>query len=226
MADARRGSRASLMLSPHARDPCTSCHPPSCCAFCRTRAPVSRVTSRKARGVESGGFFARGRTVAVEGIELQLAAALQRFHTLRRRAESQAKDPGALAARALAELGTALEELRVAQERIQDSRRRAEELQQELASQSAKYWALFDEMPDAYVVTRPDTTILEANRAAAELFNVSQRFLAGKTLSVFICEDRGRFLDDSDRVAREKATAEWQVKLRPRERAPLTVLIR
>ena len=164
--------------------------------------------------------------VAVDALELQLAAALQRYHTLQRRAENQPKDPGTIAARTLAELGTALEELRVAQEQILENRRRQEELQQEIAAQCAKYWELFDEMPDPYLVTRGDTTILDANRAAAELFNVSQRFLAGKTLSVFICEDRSRFLDESARLAREKETADWEVKLRPRERAPLTVTIR
>ena len=164
--------------------------------------------------------------MTVDALELQLAAALQRYHTLQRRTESQSKDPGAVALRTLAELGTALEELRVAQEQIMENRRRTEELQQELAAQCAKYWELFDEMPDPYLVTRPDTTIVEVNRAAAELFNVSQRFLAGKTLSVFICEDRARFLDESARLAREKASAEWQVKLRPRERAPLAVSMR
>lgn len=163
--------------------------------------------------------------MTVDALELQIAAALQRFHTLQRRVENQ-KDPGSVANRTLAELGTALEELRVAQEQLIENRRRTEELQAELAAQAARYWELFDEMPEPYVVTRADTVIVEVNRAAAELFNVSQRFLAGKTLSVFICEDRGRFLDESTRIAREKATAEWTVKLRPRERAPLTVSIR
>jgi PAS domain S-box-containing protein len=164
--------------------------------------------------------------VAVDALELQLAAALRRYQTLQRRAETQSKDPGGLAARALAELGTALEELRVAQEQIMEGRRRTEDLQRELAAQCSKYSELFDEMPEPYLVTRPDTTIVEVNRAAAELFNVSQRFLTGKTLSVFVCEGRGRFLDDSARLARDKASAEWSVKLRPRERAPLTVSIR
>lgn len=164
--------------------------------------------------------------MAVDALELQLAAALQRYHALLRRVEQHQKDPGSAAARTLAELSTALEELRVAQEHIIENRRRMEELQTELTSQLAKYWELFDEMPDPYLVTRPDTTILEVNRAAAELFNVSQRFLAGKSLCVFICEDRARFLDESTRVAREKSTAELSVKLRPRERAPQTVTAR
>ena len=163
--------------------------------------------------------------MAVDALELQLASALQRFNSLQRRAETQ-RDSGALITRSLAELGTALEEVRVAQEQIIDSRYRMEELQQELATQVARYWELFDEMPDPYVVTRADTTILEVNRAAAELFNVSQRFLAGKTLSVFICEDRSHFLDESGRIAQEKATAEMRLKLRPRERAPLEITAR
>jgi len=164
--------------------------------------------------------------VAVDALELQLAAALQRYHTLQRRVENQTKDPGGVLGRTLAELETALEELRVAQEQLVENRHRLEDLQRELTTQLARYWELFDEMADPYVVTRPDTTITEVNRSAAELFNVSQRFLAGKMLSVFICEDRGRFLDESARLARERASAEWRVKLRPRERAPLTVTLR
>jgi PAS domain S-box-containing protein len=164
--------------------------------------------------------------VTVDALELQLAAAFQRYHTLQRRTERQSKAPDSVALRTLAELGRVLADLRVAQEQIVENRRRTEELEQELAAQCAKYWELFDEMPDAYLITRPDTTIVEVNRAAAELFNVSQRFLAGKPLSVFICAERGHFLQESARLVREKASAEWLVKLRPRERAPLTVSVR
>lgn len=161
--------------------------------------------------------------MGVDALELQLASALQRFHSLQRRAETQAKDPGTLTVRALAELGTALEALRVAQDQIIEDRHRMEHLQAELTAQCSKYWELFDGMPDPYLVTRADTTIVEVNRAASDLLNVSQRFLAGKTLTIFICEDRGRFLDESGRIAREKETAELRVKLRPRERAPLWI---
>jgi PAS domain-containing protein len=161
----------------------------------------------------------------VDALELQLASALQRLHTLERRAETHG-DNRALLTRSLAELSTALEEVRVAQEQMIENRRRLEELQVELTAQAAKYWQLFDEMPEPYLVTRPDTVIVEVNRAAAELLNVSQRFLAGKALSVFICEDRGRFLDESGRVATERGSAELNLKLRPRERAPLTVSAR
>lgn len=161
----------------------------------------------------------------IDALALQLATARQRYRALQRRAEHQPTEP-AVTLRTLADVGTALEELRVAQDQMIESQRRMETLQQELTAQSARYWELFDEMPEPYFVTRSDTTITEVNLAAAELFNVSQRFLVGKPVSVFICEDRDRFLDETERVAREKATLDWSVTLRPRERAPLRVSIR
>lgn len=155
-------------------------------------------------------------------MELQLTSALQRYHSLQRRAETQKESP-ALLAKSLAELGTALEEIRVAQEQIIESRHRMEQLQTELADQCAKYWELFDEMPQPYVVTRSDSIIVEVNRAGAELFNVSQRFLVGKAMSVFVCEDRSQFLTHLTRIAGARESASLNFKLRPRERAPLNV---
>lgn len=163
--------------------------------------------------------------MTVDGFELRLVSALQRFEALQRRAETH-RDHGTLLSRALAELGAALEELRLAQDHILEYRRQSEELQAQLRDQQAKYWELFDEMPDPSVVTKPDTTILEVNRAAADLFNVSQRYLVGKTLSVFVCEDRARFLEESGRLAQQQDSADLQLKLRPRERAPLAVRVR
>jgi two-component system sensor histidine kinase VicK len=163
--------------------------------------------------------------VAFDALELQLASALQRFSTLQRRAESP-RDPSNLLTKTLAELGTALEEVRVAQEQLIESRARMEQMQAELRRQHDKYWQLFDEMPEAYVVSRPDTTILEVNKAAAQFFNVSQRFLIGKTLSVFVCEERTQFLDASARVAAEGTPLDLSLKIRPRERAPMPVSVR
>jgi two-component system sensor histidine kinase VicK len=163
--------------------------------------------------------------VAIDSLELQLASALQRFSTLQRRAEGEAQVPKLLA-RALQDLERALEEVKVAQEQIIENRHRMEQLQADLARQYQKYWQLFDDMPQAYVVTRPDSAILEVNKAASDLFNVSQRFLVGKTLSVFVCEERGRFLTETARAAATDATAEMTLRIRPRERAPLEVKAR
>jgi PAS domain S-box-containing protein len=163
--------------------------------------------------------------VSLDSLELQLASALQRYTALQRRAETQ-REPPALLVKTLAELGTALEEVRVAQEQLIESRHRMEQLHHELQRQSDKYWQLFDEMPEAYVVTKADSTIVEVNKAAAHLFNVSQRFLVGKPLSVFVCEGRTDFIATSARAAIESATIDLSLKLRPRERAPVRILAR
>jgi PAS domain S-box-containing protein len=97
-----------------------------------------------------------------------------------------------------------------------------------LTAQYEKYWELFNEMPQPYVVTKADTTITEANEAAAELFNVSQRFLCGKTLSLFVCENRTGFLQAVDRTA-ELGLAEpteMTMRIRPRERGAIDVAAR
>ena len=161
----------------------------------------------------------------LDSLELQLASALQRYSTLARRAQTQG-EPSTLLAKSLTELGTALEEVRVAQEQLIENRARMEQLQDELRRQYEKYWRLFDEMPEAYIVSRPDSAIIEVNKAAAQLLNVSQRFLIGKTLSVFVCEDRAAFLVASERAVASPEPLELSIKLRPRERAPLRVRAR
>ena len=160
--------------------------------------------------------------MALDSLELQLAAATQRYNALSRRAE-MSRGESALLAKALAELGTALEEMRVAQEQLLESRGRLEQLNDELRHEREKYWRLFDAMPEAYVVSRADSTIVEVNKAAAQLLNVSQRFLVGKTLSVFVCEDRSAFLSASARAAASPEATDLVLKVRPRERAALTV---
>jgi PAS domain S-box-containing protein len=172
------------------------------------------------------GSNTEGDPVSVNSIELQLATALQRFNTLQRRADSDPDQSTTLLTRALHELERALEEVRVAQEQLLESRSRLEEVQAELAQQYEKYWQLFDDMPQPYVVTGRDSIMTEANRAAAELLNVSQRFLVGKPLSVFICQDRAGFLDEAMRAATQPGPFDLEVKLRPRERAPIDVAVR
>ena len=158
----------------------------------------------------------------IDALELQLAAAVQRYNALQRRADAH-REPEALLNKTFAELGTALEEVRVVQEQLIEQRTRMELLQAELRQQYERYWQLFDEMPGAYVVTKGTTAITEVNKAAANLVNVSQRFLVGKALSVFVCEERAQFLVVADALARQGGERQLTIRLRPRERAPLTV---
>jgi len=160
--------------------------------------------------------------MTLQPLELRLVPALQRYQTLQRQSETR-RDSAALMQRCLAELGAALNEIRVALEVITEARQRTAGLEAELIAERDKYQTLLNEMPDAYIVSRPDTTILEVNRAGAELFNVSQRFLVGKPLSTFVCEDRAQFLTASLRVSQDGENANLILKVRPRERAPLTI---
>jgi len=161
--------------------------------------------------------------VTIESLHVQLASAMQRFTALQRRVPEVGLGENKLIGRMFKELEDALEEVRVAQEQLIEGRHRMEALQAELTRQYQKYWELFDEMPQPYVVTRNDSTIVEANRAAAELFNVSQRFLVGKTLSVFVGEDRVRWLERIRGVAESNGRLELSFRLRPRERAAVPV---
>jgi PAS domain S-box-containing protein len=82
------------------------------------------------------------------------------------------------------ELTAALEELRVSQDELIAARVEAE-------TQRSRYQDLFEMAPDGYVVTGPRGRIAEANRAAAQLFNIRGDFLLDKPLSIFIHrEDR------------------------------------
>jgi PAS domain S-box-containing protein len=164
----------------------------------------------------------RGVTMPIDVLELQLASALQRFATLQRRSSSD-RDQKKLLDRSLQELSTSLEEVRVAQEQLIELRLKLEASQADLARERERYWHLFDRMPEPYVVTDAKSVITEVNRAAAQLFNVSQRFLVGKAMSVFICEERGRFLTDISLLASEERSSHLTFKLRPRERAPVEV---
>ena len=155
--------------------------------------------------------------------DLQISSAMQRFAILRRMSDSGPDGRPRLFRRALKELETALEELRVTQEHLVEGRHRLEEIQSELAAQAERYKQLFNEMPQGYARSRPDSTIIEANRAASELLNVSQRFLVGKTLSIFVCEARTTFLTNLDLITPGSPPLDMRFKLRPRERAPLDV---
>jgi two-component system, OmpR family, sensor histidine kinase VicK len=164
--------------------------------------------------------------MAIDAMQAQLVSAVQRLSALQRRLPVDETAPPKLVERMLRELENALEEVRVSQDQLIDSRRQMEELQAELSRQYQKYWDLFDDMPQAYVVTRADSTILEANRAAGALFNVSQRFLVGKTLSVFVSDDRVTFLSRMTRLVADGGTFELEFRMRPRERAAIPVQAR
>ncbi|MBD6614441.1 response regulator [Komarekiella sp. 'clone 1'] len=112
---------------------------------------------------------------------------------------------------AFEELHIALEELKVAEEQLKATRAVAKE-------ERHRYQELFDFAPDGYLVTDIYGTILEANRAASVLLNVSQRFLIRKPLLSYIAQsDHQAFFDFLTQLQHLDRREEWEICLQPRK---------
>ena len=164
--------------------------------------------------------------MSLDTLSVQIASAVQRFSALQRRAEQISPEPPRILQQALRELGQVLEELRSAQEHLTEQRHELVSIKHQLETERQKYWTFFDGAPDAFLVTTADVRIVEANHAAADLLNMSQRFLVGKNLSVFVCHERGLIMSQAMQLAQAGGYADWILNIRPRERAPFRVAAR
>lgn len=119
------------------------------------------------------------------------------------------------------ELRTALEELHVAEEQLRQQNQELRATRQMVEAERQRYRELFEFAPDGYLVTDIEATIREANRAAAKLLNVSQNFLVGKPLLIFIPEEeRHSFRSQINRLRQGDELQEWDVQLKPRDLTP------
>jgi len=118
---------------------------------------------------------------------------------------------------AFKELGTASEELQVAAEELVSKTEELLSIRVQREAERQRYQDLFEFLPNAYLVTDEQGQIQEANRAAATLLNVSQPFLAGKPLSLFVPEqERRAFRFKLSRLEQSDWVQEWTVCLQPR----------
>ncbi|KAB8318002.1 PAS domain S-box protein [Tolypothrix campylonemoides VB511288] len=123
-----------------------------------------------------------------------------------------------LLAQAFEELRTALEELRVAEEELRQQNEQLVIARQEIEVERLRYQELFEFAPDGYLVTDTYGKILEANRAAATVLNISKNYLIGKTLSSFIPEEERRaFRTQILRLSEIEQIQEWEIPLQPRK---------
>lgn len=115
------------------------------------------------------------------------------------------------------ELQTSLEELQLAGEDLRVQNEELAAARQAVETERQRYQELFDFAPDGYLVTNVEGVIQEANRAAATLLRVSQRFLAGKQLFVFVAEqERQCFHSKLTRLRHLDGKKNWEVRLQPR----------
>jgi len=126
----------------------------------------------------------------------------------------------------LSQLKAALEEVDLADEALASQ---AEELiaaREALESERQRYRNLFHLAPYGYLATDLDGTILEANRTALELLQVTAQAIRRKPLAVFVARaDVSRFRQLVARLRDEDQVADWEVVLCPRRRPPITAVV-
>ncbi len=120
---------------------------------------------------------------------------------------------------ALEELQSSMEELRVADEEMRVQNDELAHGRLRLEAERQRYQDLFDFAPDGYLVTDLDGVILEANRAASRLLNISLRFLRKRSLgTLVVLPDLTKFQTRLQELAKPSAetAAELTVRLRRR----------
>ncbi|MBD2041942.1 PAS domain S-box protein [Microcoleus sp. FACHB-672] len=119
----------------------------------------------------------------------------------------------------LEQVNVSLEELKVAREQLTVQNEQLSITREQLERERQRYKELFEFAPDAYLVTDDNGTIREANYTAAVLLCVSQRFLVGKPLSIFVAETQRRDFRlriNQLKVGELERLREWELRMQPR----------
>jgi PAS domain S-box-containing protein len=121
------------------------------------------------------------------------------------------------------ELRVVEEELRLQQEELATQNQDLHDAQETARTEHRRYQELFDFAPDGYLVTDLAAVIGEANRAASRYLGVSQGFLVGKPLILFVdSRDHDVFLSQLQRLSQGEVASvhNWRLLLRPRGAEP------
>ncbi|HAA28595.1 MAG TPA: PAS domain-containing sensor histidine kinase [Cyanobacteria bacterium UBA8553] len=128
---------------------------------------------------------------------------------------------------ALAELGFAIDELQLANQQLQAKNEELAIAHQTIAAERQRYQQLFEEAPDAYLVTDTLGVIVEANSAAASLLGSSPRYLPRRPLANFVPkEEREFFRTQLSQLSRGEGIFEWEVNFSPPKQPPVFTLVR
>ena len=139
-----------------------------------------------------------------------------RLVSLERRAGETREKPTVVAG-CIRELRNAIEQLEIVVSAAENAQEELRLAQQQIESERQRYRCLLELLPDPYVVTDLGGTILDVNPAAARLFNLSQRFLLGRGLQMFLARERTEFLAFISRLSASSEILERPLRVRPRE---------
>ncbi|MEQ8539239.1 MAG: PAS domain-containing protein [Coleofasciculus sp. D1-CHI-01] len=164
--------------------------------------------------------------------DMDLKQFIQQLDALQRRLEqlyhcvNTSNGKSHLLPSAFKELGMASEELQVAMEELLAQAEESAAMQVKLAAERQRYQHLFQFLPHAYLETDTNGKIIEANQAAANLLNVSQRFLVGKPLDIFFPKsDRRKFPAKLVQIQQRNLKQEWLAQIQPRQSEPLEAVL-
>ncbi|MEJ2710279.1 MAG: GAF domain-containing protein [Anaerolineales bacterium] len=143
-------------------------------------------------------------------------------------------EPGETASvnrKALEEMSIMIEEMEVAEEEILKQNEELSQTRDALEAERQRYQDLFEFAPDGYLVTDLKGIILEANRAASELFNVPAFSLEGKPLALYIDPSdirnfRRRMINLEEAMFEiPEGIWEWDLQVKPRKKESLPVSV-
>jgi PAS domain-containing protein len=123
----------------------------------------------------------------VETLIGQLASVRSRVARLAQHSAASPQFPDLLSP-LLEELDATFRTLQIAEEALLQQRDAVTTAHERLEAERRRYQELFEVALDGYLVTTPNGTIQQANRAAARLLNASQSFLLDKPLALFVTE--------------------------------------
>lgn len=159
-----------------------------------------------------------------ESAARHLEASRQLADDLRRRAAGAGPGTAALVDEAVRAMLALVEELHVGEEELRAQNEQLMEAQAEIEAERLRYLELFQQAPDAYLVTTPQGAILQANFAAAALLNIPAHGVADAPLAEFVAGDaRGEFQARLAQAADLGRVDDWEVRLAPRAGEPVDV---
>jgi PAS domain S-box-containing protein len=155
----------------------------------------------------------------------ELASARRRIAPLLDRTPSRPEQ--AAPAPAVAEIALMLEELNVAEEEM---RQQADELimtRDQVELERRRYIELFEDAPDAYLVTDEAGVVREVNHAGERMLQIDRGRLRGKPLAALVDEDfRRAFRLLLDLRCGAPENIDFDTTIRPRDGKPIEVAVR
>jgi PAS domain-containing protein len=157
-------------------------------------------------------------------LSVRTAAAATRLAELEEKRERVGGDGSRVSGAAVRELQGAIEMLRVAVDQLNELSDGLATARTAAQTSGVRYDELWNALPTACVCTDEAGTVLEANEAAGDLFNISSRHLKGKPLLLFIA-DRDGFARQLKTSQPDLGPALGDITIRPRDRKPRRIAV-